>query len=91
MTDREELERLSSAELHERALHRARNHLDVGFLWSLLEAIPAAEAAAGRVDEAQQDVMSLAERIHDLVHADDEGLADQLRPFYIDYLATHED
>ena len=45
MTDRATLEALSSHELHDRAVHRAVHHLDVGFLWELLRAIPAGEAA----------------------------------------------
>ena len=91
MADRAELERLSSKELHDRAMHRARTHLDVGFLWKLLGAIPAAEAVAGSEGEAEQDVLSLTERINDFFHADEGALADALRPLYIEYLAEHDD
>jgi hypothetical protein len=41
----EDLENLSSKELHDRAVERAARHLDVGFLWRLLRAIPAARLA----------------------------------------------
>ena len=44
MATRDELDRLSSRELHDRAVRRALHHLDVEFLWELLRAIPAAEA-----------------------------------------------
>ena len=44
MTSRDELDSLSSRELHDRAVHRALRHLDAGFLWELLRAIPAVEA-----------------------------------------------
>ena len=47
MTEPDELEALSSSELHDRAVRRAVHHLDVGFLWELLRTIPAGEAAAG--------------------------------------------
>ena len=39
----EDLEKLSTRELHDRAVRRAEKHLDVRFFWSLLEMIPAAE------------------------------------------------
>ena len=45
MTD--DLDQLSTHELHDRAVHRAEQHLDVKFLWSLLEMIPAAETVSG--------------------------------------------
>jgi hypothetical protein len=86
----EELEPLSTKELHDRAFSLARRRLDVGFFWNLLEAVPAAEAAAGHLDEAEEDVGSLARRVDDLVHPDTTEEADAFRPFYIDYLLEHE-
>ena len=47
MTDRTELEALSSQELHDRATRLAWRRLDVGFLWDLLSTIPEARAAVG--------------------------------------------
>ena len=32
----DDLEQLSTHELHDRAVHRAEKHLDMKFLWSLL-------------------------------------------------------
>ena len=46
------LEQLSTRELHDRAVRRAERHLDVRFFWSLLQMIPAAEAASGDQGEA---------------------------------------
>jgi hypothetical protein len=88
---REELEQLSSKELHDRAVRLAEHRLDVGFLWRLLKAIPVAEAAAGNLPEAQADVAvgDLVPLIHDFVHADEGELADALRPMYLDYLEKH--
>jgi hypothetical protein len=88
MANREELESLSSKELHDRALSEAAKHLDVGFFWRLFEALPAAEAAVGQRDEAEQDVTTLRGRLNDLTHSGEGELADALRPLYVDYLAT---
>jgi hypothetical protein len=89
MTEREELERLSTHELHDRAMSHARHHLDVGFLWDLVKAVPVAEAAAGHRGEAEADVISLSSLITDVLHSDEPEVAEQLRPLYIDYLAEH--
>ena len=89
MATREELETLSSKELHDRAFAHAMKHVDVGFFWNLLKALPAAEAAIGEEEEAEQDVMTLRGRLNDLTHSGEGELADALRPLYIEYLATH--
>jgi hypothetical protein len=86
----EELEKLPTKELQERAFHVARRRLDVGFFWNLLEMAPAAEAAAGHEGEAQADVLSLSERVADVVDPDTTEEADAFRPIYVDYLVTHE-
>lgn len=86
----EGLERLTTKELHDRAFRLARHRLDVRFFWNLLEAVPAAEAAAGHLDEAGQDVLSLAQRVEDLIRPDTTEEADAFRPIYIDYLLEHE-
>ena len=87
----EELENLSTEELHDRAFRIARRRLDVGFFWNLLKAIPAAEAAAGHMDEAQQDAMSLSARVDDLLHPDSPEEAEALRPIYISYLSENDE
>jgi hypothetical protein len=88
---REELDRLSSKELHDRAIRLAERRLDVGFLWRLIKAIPVAEAAVGNLREAQADVAvgDLVPLIHDFIHSDEGELADALRPMYIEYLEKH--
>jgi hypothetical protein len=86
--ERAELEKLSSEELHDIAVKRAVRHADVGFLWRLIKAVPIAEAAAGHLDEAESDVVSLSSLITDVATSGDEpAVRDQLRPFYLDYLA----
>jgi hypothetical protein len=87
--DRAELESLSTQELHDRAIRTAVRRLDVGFLWRLLETIPAAEAAAGHVDEAEVDVLKLSALVNDLLHAGEGDVGEALRPLYVDYLEEH--
>jgi hypothetical protein len=87
--DAAELEKLSSKELHDRAMRRAITHLDIGWLWSLVKTIPAAEAAAGNLGEAETSVMRLSALLTDLVNADEGEEAEALRPVYIDYLTKH--
>lgn len=88
----EELDRLSSQDLHNRAVRLAEHRLDVVFLWRLIKAIPAAEAAAGNLEEAEADVgvADLIPLLHDLDHAGEGELGDALRPVYIDYLMKHD-
>jgi hypothetical protein len=83
------LDALSSKELHDRAVGRAKKHLDVKFFWELMKTLPAAEAAAGRVDEAENDVFHLSAHVDDLTDAGKGETADMLRPFYIEYLRKH--
>ncbi len=90
MSSREELEALSSHELHDRAVHVAMRHMDIGFLWDLLRAIPASEAARGRVDLAAADVTQMSAMISDALLSGEEDVADSLRPMYLDYLEKHE-
>jgi hypothetical protein len=88
MTD-DGLEALSSKELHDRAVKRAKHHVDVKFFWELMKLVPAAEAAAGNVDEAQNDVFHLSAHVDDLTDAGEGDTADMLRPFYLEYLRKH--
>jgi hypothetical protein len=87
----EDLEQLSTKELHDRAVRRAERHLDVKFLWSLLRMIPAAEVASGDEGEADYDIQSSKGLISDAVHSGDGRLGEALRPFFIDYLRKHPD
>ena len=86
----ENLDDLSSNELHDRAMHKAREHLDVRFLWRLLKALPAAQAAGGDIDEANADITHMSSLITDALNtkSDPEAL-EGLRPLYIEYLRGH--
>jgi hypothetical protein len=91
VTDRAELEQLSSAELHDRATRLAWRRLDVSFLWHLLSTIPEARAAGGDEARSEVDIMRPLALLNDLVDADRGELAEALRPLYIDYLEKHGD
>ena len=90
--DRALLDAMSSQELHDLAVKRAVRRADVGFLWRLIKAVPVAEAAAGHLDEAETDVVSLSALITDVATSGDEPeVRDALRPFYTDYLADRDE
>ncbi len=91
MGKRDDLEALSSPELHDRAVRRAVRHMDVAFLWELLRAIPAAEAAEGHAEAAKADVFKLSALISDALASGKGEIADALRPLYLDYLEKHDD
>lgn len=83
------LDDLTSPELHDRAVKLALDRHDVGFLWDLLRAIPAAEAATGDMERSQTDIMRVFGLVTDFLGAGEEPLADALRPLYLDYLKAH--
>lgn len=82
-------ERLSSRELHDLAVRRARHHLDLRFFWHLMEVLPAAQAATGDLREAEADVAQMRAHLNDITDAGRGEVAEQLRPFYLDYLRDH--
>jgi hypothetical protein len=89
VTTREELDALSSRELHDLAVRRALHHVDVEFLWDLVRAIPAAEASEGNSIEAGRDITKVTSLIADAIDSGKGEVAEALRPLYIDYLAKH--
>jgi hypothetical protein len=89
MAGADPLDQLSSAELHDLAVRYALRHLDVGFFVRLVELLPVAEAAAGQVEEAGADVLTLRAHIDDVTDSGRGEVAELLRPFYLEYLAGH--
>ena len=87
MTD--ELDQLSSQQLHDLAVSRAKRHFDVRFFWDLMQLLPTAEAAAGDLDEAEDDVFRLSAHVDDVTTAGEGEVADLMRPFYLEYLREH--
>ena len=86
----DDLDRLSSEELHDLAVRHARRHLDVKFLWELMQVLPAAEASAGEMDEADADVTRMSAHLDDVTDSGRGEVAEMLRPFYLDYLRRHD-
>jgi hypothetical protein len=86
---REELDKLTSRELHDLAVRRALHHVDVEFFWELLRAIPAAEASEGHDVEAGRDITHLSALLDDAIDSGEGDLAEALRPLYLDYLEKH--
>jgi hypothetical protein len=85
----EDLDKLPTRELHDRAIRRAEKHLDVKFFWSLLKLIPAAEALSGDQGESGYDMQSSKGLILDALHSGEGELGEALRPVFIDYLREH--
>ena len=85
----DDLDRLSSQELHDLAVSRAKRHFDVRFFWDLMRVLPTAEAAAGELDEAETDVLRLSAHVDDVADAGRGEVGDLLRPFYLEYLRKH--
>jgi hypothetical protein len=83
---REQYEQMSSRELHDLAVRHARRHVDIRFFWRLMEVLPAAQAAAGDLREAEADVAQMSAHLNDITDAGRGEVAELLRPFYIDYL-----
>jgi hypothetical protein len=91
MTDRpavtrEQYDQLSSRELHDLAVRHARRHVDIRFFWQLMEVLPAAQASAGNLREAEADVVQMSAHLNDITDAGSGEVAEALRPFYIEYL-----
>lgn len=91
MTSRAELEALSTKELYERSVSTAKHHLDVGFFWDLLKALPVAEEVIGEDQRSKTDIHRPLALLNDMLYDADEGpLGEALRPMYVDYLLERE-
>lgn len=91
MSTRENLEQLSTKALHDRAIERAKRHLDVGFLWDLVKALPVAEEIVGDDERGKIDIARPLALLNDLYDAGEGELGEALRPLYLDYLEEHAD
>ena len=91
MATRDELEALPIKNLHDRAIATARKHLDVGFLWDLVKALPVAEEAIGDDQRSKVDIMRPLALINDFLYDTDSGqLGEALRPMYVEYLLSKD-
>ena len=89
MSETDTLDQLSSEQLHGLAVDRAKHHLDARFFWNLMKLLPAAEAAAGEWDEAENDVQRMSGHLDDITDSGRGEVAENLRPFYLEYLREH--
>jgi hypothetical protein len=85
----EDLDGLSTEELHHRAVRLAERRLDVRFLWRLIEYIPEARALEGDLGASDADIQSATSWFLDWVRGGGK-LHEALRPIYLDYLREHE-
>ncbi len=89
MTPKEELDQLSTKELHDRAIEVARHRSDVGFLWDLVKALPVAEELIGADSRSKVDIMRPLALINDFYASGEGQLGEALRPLFLDYLEQH--
>jgi hypothetical protein len=90
MASERSLDDLSSQELHDLSVSRAKRHLDVKFFYNLMKVLPAAEAAAGDLGDAEVDVQRVSAHFNDITDAGRGEVAEMLRPFYLEYLREHD-
>lgn len=88
MITRDDLETMSSKDLHDRAIGIAKAEGDLDWLWHVLGSIPAAEGQIGDLEDSGMDVGATILALNTFVRAD-RTLPDSLRPQYIDYLLEH--
>jgi hypothetical protein len=85
---REDLETMTSPDLHDRAIRTAKVEGDLDWLWHLLRSIPDAEGEVGELEDSGMDMASTVSAINGYARADRE-LPGTLRPQYVDYLLEH--
>jgi hypothetical protein len=90
VTTFEDLDALTSRELHDRAVKRAEHRLDIPFFWRLLQEGTAADAAEGDVERGDEQVSHWSRQVLEVLRHDEDAL-NARRPIYIDYLLKHEE
>lgn len=89
MPDADGLDALSSQELHDLAVHRAKRHFDAKFFYELMKNLPVAESAAGQYEKSDNDILRISAHFDDLSDSGQGEVAELMRPFYLDYLRKH--
>jgi hypothetical protein len=85
----DELDRLSTEELRQRAFERAEHHRDVGFFWDLIRHLPPAEDIASEDASSGNITAGLADAVEMVRELFGRGLGDNepfIRARFIDYL-----
>jgi hypothetical protein len=85
---REDLEVMTSFDLHDRAIGTAKVERDLDWLQHLLRSIPAAEEEIGDLEDSGMDVAGMVSAVNGYIRAD-RNLPDALRSQYVDYLLEH--
>ena len=88
MITREDLETMTSRDLHDRAIGMAKAEGDLDWLWHILRSIPAAEGEVGDLEDSGMDMVSTISAINGYTRAD-RDLPGTLRSQYVDYLLEH--
>jgi hypothetical protein len=83
------LDALSSEQLHDLAVKRARRHLDARFFYDMIKLLPVAEAGAGEYEKSEDDVLRLSAHFNDVSDSGKGEVGDLMRPFYLEYLREH--
>ena len=90
MADDDGLDALSSKQLHDLAVKRARRHLDAKFFYRLMKMLPVAESAAGEYEKSDDDMLRVSAHFDDVTNSGEGEVADLMRPYYIEYLRAHK-
>jgi hypothetical protein len=85
---REDLETMTSPELHDRAIGTAKAEGDLDRLWHHLRSIPAPEGEVGDLEDSGMDMVGTISAINGYARAD-RDLPGTLRSRYVDYLLEH--
>ena len=83
------LDALSSEQLHDLAVKRARRHLDARFFYDMIKLLPVAEAGAGDYEKSEDDILRLSAHFNDVSDSGKGEVGDLMRPFYLEYLREH--
>jgi hypothetical protein len=89
MADDDGLDALSSQELHDIAVKRARRHFDAKFFYTMMKLLPVAESAAGEYEKSDDDMLRLSAHFDDISDSGKGEVGDLMRPYYLEYLRKH--
>jgi hypothetical protein len=83
------LDALSSQQIHDLAVKRARRHFDARFFYDMMKLLPVAEAGAGEYEKSDDDILRLSAHFDDVSDSGKGEVGDLMRPFYLEYLRKH--
>ena len=89
MTTENPLEALSSEQLHDHAVKRAKHHQDAKFFYTMIKLLPVAESAAGQYEKSDDDILRLSAHFNDISDSGKGEVGDLMRPYYLEYLRKH--